>query len=174
MSPRTRPVTIEGHGLRPDLPPGWEGRVYLRETPTAHYVGHPANTRAGAVGWSGERPNPVLHLANFALPPGRGDFGTGAVELMGPTHVFVSLFEYGAEEAGTPLFAATTIPRPHAREFAAGALQRRLAGQGGWQRFFTVRGRAFCLYVVIGALHRARELAPQAAEAISALEVAAR
>jgi hypothetical protein len=30
-------------------------------------------------------------------------------------------------------------------------LQRTIAGQSGVQRFFTEAGRAFCLYVVVGA-----------------------
>ena len=33
-------------------------------------------------------------------------------------------------------------------------LQRLLEGQGGVQRFFTVAGRAFCLYVVFGSFAR--------------------
>ena len=33
-------------------------------------------------------------------------------------------------------------------------LQRLIEGQGGAQRFFTVNGRAFCLYVVFGSFAR--------------------
>ena len=97
----------------------------------------------------------MLHLANFALPPARGDFGTGAVETMGEQHVFVSLVEYDAEEADRPLFAARGFPRLTVRDFAPNQLQRRIAGQLGCQRFFTERGRAFCLYTVLGSQRHA-------------------
>ena len=52
----------------------------------------------------------VMHVASFPLPPERGSFGTGAVELMSGTDVFMTLFEYGPESAGTPLFEAEGIP----------------------------------------------------------------
>ncbi|HKC26433.1 MAG TPA: hypothetical protein VKB75_00340 [Jatrophihabitans sp.] len=130
-------ATVAAHGLRVALPPRWEARLFLRDG-------------LGA-GWDGESVNPVLHLANFALPTGRGDFGSGAVELMGSRHAFVSLLEYDATEAGQPLFAARGMPRPALDEFAPNALQRRLPGQLGCQRFFTENGRAFCLYVVLGS-----------------------
>jgi hypothetical protein len=43
-------------------------------------------------------------------------------------------------------------------DFAANALQRRLPGQLGCQRFFTERGRPFCLYVVLGSRRHANAL----------------
>jgi hypothetical protein len=149
-----RPARVEAHGLRADLPHRWEGRIYLRSEEQDSHA-----------------PNPVVHLANFALPPGRGDFGTGAVEVMGRGQVFVSLFEYGPEEAHRPLFAHLGMPRPRANEFSANALQRRLRGQGGWQRFFTEADRAFSLYVVLGALSEARERAPEISQALSGLRI---
>ena len=128
-------ATVAAHGLRVTLPERWEARLYLRDAMTAE----------------GESVSPVLHLANFPLPPGRGDFGTGAVDVMGAGHAFVALLEYDAAEAGSPLFAARGIPRPVLSDFAPNALQRPLLGQLGCQRFFTERGHAFCLYVVLGS-----------------------
>jgi hypothetical protein len=142
---------LAAHGLRAELPQRWEGRLYLRA--------------------DDELANPVLHMANFALPPSRGDFGTGAVERMAEHHVFVALFEYGAEEAGKPLFAARGFPRLTLRDFAPNQLQRRLPGQLGCQRFFTDRGRAFCLYVVLGSARHASSLIQEVHEAIARLEV---
>jgi hypothetical protein len=52
-------MKLQSHGIETDLPPGWEGRIGVRTQPTAH-------TRA--IGDVGETPNPVVHLANFALP----------------------------------------------------------------------------------------------------------
>jgi hypothetical protein len=164
--------TLAAHGLRIALPPRWEARLYLRDQPTGVASGsmsrwaHPAG-----YGWAGESTNPVLHLANFPLPPGRGDFGTGAVERMGVAHVFASLFEYDRDEAGRPLFAATGLPRPALHEFAPNALQRRLPGQLGCQKFFTENGRAFCLYVVLGSRHHAAALVGELHDVLDGLEV---
>lgn len=132
-------------GLGVDLPAGWDGRIY-RRTPAA----------------TGEVTHPVLHAANFALPEERGDFGSGAVDLMRAQHAFVALVEYDAESARTPLFARPGFPlRLTADAFAPNQLQRALPGQAGVQRFFSERGRAFCLYVVVGTyLARATVLPP--------------
>lgn len=156
-------ATVAGHGLRVTLPDRWEARLYVRDNPAA--VGD----------WlDGESANPVLHLANFALPPGRGDFGTGAVERMRDNHAFVSVLEYDAVEAHTPLFEQNGVPRPTLRDFAPNQLQRRLAGQLGSQLFFTTAGRPFCLYVVLGSRGHAAGLLAEVHTVLDTLEVAAR
>jgi hypothetical protein len=152
--PRAR---IEAHGLRITVPDRWEARLYRRDA----LSGAPP----------GESHNPVLHLGNFALPPGRGDFGSGAVEMMGPSHAFLSLLEYDREEVGRALFAATSRPRLIRRDFAPNALQRRLAGQLGCQRFFTERGRPFCLYVVLGSEARAAALVAEVNDVLDNVHV---
>ena len=156
---------IAAHGLRVELPRTWEGRLYRRVGPLRH-AGHPE-----AHGHPDASVNPVLHLANFALPPSRGDFGTGAVERMGPRHVFVALVEYDREEAGRPLFAASGVPRPRLGDFAPSALQRIIPGQLGCQRFFTESGRPMCLYVVLGSRRHAEELVAETDVVLSGLEV---
>jgi hypothetical protein len=158
-------AVLAAHGLSVTLPDRWEGRLYLRDA-VPDGSAHPA-----AYGWPEERANPVLHLANFALPPGRGDFGTGAVELMGEQHAFVSLFEYNAEEAGRPLFAARGRPRLTVRDFAGNQLQRTLPGQLGCQRFFTENSRPFCLYVVLGSKRHAVSLVQEVHEALAGVRV---
>jgi hypothetical protein len=159
---------LAAHGISIALPDRWEGRLYLRSL-MPHDDAHPA-----AYGWPGEQANPVLHLANFALPPSRGDFGTGAVELMGEQHAFVSLFEYEAEEVGRPLFAARGFPRLTVRDFGSNQLQRRLPGQLGCQRFFTERARAFCLYAVLGSERHAVALVQEVHAALAQLRVGER
>jgi hypothetical protein len=164
----TGAAVLAGHGMRVALPTRWEGRLYLRD-------GAPAEAEHFAArGRPEEIAHPVLHLANFALPPGRGDFGTGAVETMGDGHAFVALFEYGPEEAGRPLFAAQGFPRLTVADFAPNQLQRRIAGQLGCQRFFTERGRAFCLYVVLGSQRQARSLLQEVHEVLAQLRVGQR
>ncbi len=126
--------SLAAHGLAVGLPVGWEGRIQRRAA-------------TGAV----ERNRAVVHLANFALPEERDDFGGGVTPAMRSADVFVVLFEYGPESVGTPLFAAQGLPRVTADMFGSKRLQRPLPGQLGCQRFFTVNGRAFCLYVVAGS-----------------------
>lgn len=138
-------MKIEAHGIRADLPPGWEGRISRRQP------GANRGARFGETQVVGEDTGPVLHMANFALPEDRGDFGSGAVDLMGPGHLLVALIEYGADSVGTALFPVVSrVPTVTAKMFSPNALQRVQRGQAGAQRFFTLNGRAFCLYVVLG------------------------
>ncbi len=128
-------MRIAHHGISADVPPGWEARIYRRTDD------EPGATTA-----------PVLHAATFALPEERGDFGGGAVELMGPGDAFVALVGYDAAVAGTPLFARQGLPRrPRSSSFARNKLQHVIPGQGGSQFFFTAAGRGWCLYVVLGS-----------------------
>jgi hypothetical protein len=94
---------------------------------------------------------PVVHMASFPLPEQRDDFGGNVTAAMRSRDVFVTLFEYGTEAAHQPLFAKEGLPHVTAALFHANRLQRRRAGQVGFQEFFRVNGRAFCLYVVAGS-----------------------
>lgn len=114
-----------------------------------------------------------MHLANFPLPEQRGDFGSGAVDIMGSGHVFVCLFEHGAASARQPLFASTGIPRLAPAMFRADGLQRAIRGQAGAQRWFNEAGRAFCLYVVLGAQRESARLVPLANRVLAATRIRA-
>jgi hypothetical protein len=149
------PTTVSAHGLRASLPARWEARIYLRDGPAL----------------DDEAVHPVAHFGNFALPPGRGDYGSGAVEVMRPGHAFISLLEFGPREAGTPLFAAPRMPKPVLAEFAPNALQRVLPDQLGVQRFFTERGRPFGLYVVLCGRSRGPELVREVHDVLDSLVV---
>jgi hypothetical protein len=171
---------LAGYGLAVELPAGWEGRIYRRatSTPAAPAAGNalaadPAGQSAAEsiVRWHDERTHPVLHLANFALPAGRGDFGTGAVERMSADHVFIALLQFGPDCLGTALYAPQGFPRLAARDFNPNGLQRKVAGQAGFQHFFTAAGRPLCLYVVLGAHRRAGALCPQINEVLGRIEV---
>ena len=128
---------LAAHGVGLEVPSGWEGRIVRRPSVD-----------------SAERARAVVHVASFPMPEERGDFGVGVTELMRSGDVFVTLFEYGPESIGTPLFAATGIPRLNVAMFGPRRLQRTLPGQIGCQLFFTADRRPFCLYVVVaGRLH---------------------
>ncbi len=151
-------------GVSVGLPTGWEGEIFNRAPELGgRSLGGPAADT--------EIARNVIHLANFALPAERGDFGSGAVELMSTGAVLVILFEHGPESVDTPLFARSGVPQLTADEFHPQQMQRTLSGQSGRQVFFNVAGRAFCLYVVLGA-HRQREvLVPLVNEVLRSLEI---
>jgi hypothetical protein len=125
-------AALNGHGLRLSLPPGWDGHVYRRPV-LAPDVG-----RA------------IVHAGNFPLPPERGDFGSGAVEVMGARHTLLVLFEQNPASAGSALYNTPYSPlRPG--DFSPNGLQKMIDGQAGAQRFFRVGRRAFTLYAVAGS-----------------------
>jgi len=155
---------LNGGGVSVALPGGWEGEVFNR-TPEID-----GRSLGGPTG-DAEIARNVVHLANFALPAERGDFGSGAVELMSSGALMVILFEHGPESVDMPLFARSGVPQLSPEEFHPQQMQRTLAGQSGRQIFFNTNGRAFCLYVVLGS-HRQREvLVPLVNNVLASLEI---
>jgi hypothetical protein len=162
--------TIDAHGIAVSPPAGWDGQIFRHDPEPIVPPAAPGARAQGLV----EATPPVAHVANFALPPERGDFGGGAVELMASGAVFISLLEHPAEEAATALFAPHEgVPWPVSPDdFSPATLQRGLTGQSGLQRFFVVGGRPFCLYVVLGS-HRLRSvLVPQVNEVLASIAIA--
>jgi len=160
--------TIDAHGISAVPPKGWDGEIYRREP---ELPGPQADTleRSYLVA---DVPMPIMHLANFALPRERGDYGGGAVESMGAGGVFISLLEHTAAEAQTALFAGNGVPWPlTGGSFGPNRLQRMIANHAGHQSFFSVGGRAFCLYVVIGSYRLREMLADVANEPLANLQI---
>ena len=125
-------------GLEIELPDGWDGRIYRRDAGEAS-VGRRA-----------------LHAANFALPTNLGDYATRAAEAMTSGDVLVVLLEFDPDSAGQGLFANEGLPRGiSGGDFSPTAMPRTLPGRTAAQWFFSLAGRAFCLYVVLGS-HRER------------------
>jgi hypothetical protein len=83
------------------------------------------------------------------MPADRGDFGSGAVELMRRGDIFVAIVEYDPEAAATPLFSHDGPPTVVVGDFDAAQMQRTRSGLVGCQRFFRVAGHAFCAYMVV-------------------------
>lgn len=159
-------MKLQAHGIETQLPAGWEGRITLRSPITAD---------ARGIGDAGEFPNPVVHLGNFALPEQRGDFGSGAVDVMTEEHVLLVLFEYGPESVGKALFRHKGLPtKLTPAMFSGSALQRTRAGQAGCQLWFTEANRAFCLYAVLGRHSAASRVLPGANQTLAATRIAAR
>lgn len=162
-------MVVAAEGLTLRLPDRWEAVIERGRLPDAEAV----VARRLATGRAPTVP-PVAHLANFALPSDRGDFGSGAVESMGEGHALVALVEFGPTELGSPLFADPLPRRLAPADFHPRALQRTIAGQCGTQHFGHLGGRPFSLYVVLG---RDRAIAPLVGavnEAVAGIEVAHR
>lgn len=147
-------TVLAAEGINVKLPTGWEG-----------VIGRHTELEDGSVR------NVVAHFASFPLPARRGDFGGGAVELMNASDAFVVLFEYGREAAGTALFAADRIPEIASGHFDRTAIQRPMPLQSGVQRFFTVAGRAFCLYVVVGSHVDRADVLPAINKLMASLQI---
>ncbi len=157
-------MRIAAHGLSIDPPRGWDARISRRgPDPGIEAQGHAVPQPTV---------HPVLHAANFALPEDRGDFGSGAVELMASAHALVALLEFHPDAARTPLFSDPGMPRRLSPDaFSPQQLQRTLHGQAGAQRFFSEAGRAFCLYVVLGGFANRIALLPQVNSALERMEI---
>ncbi|HEY0933198.1 MAG TPA: hypothetical protein VGD91_05570 [Trebonia sp.] len=146
---------MRAYGLALIPPPGWDVRITRRPN-----------------GPHGDRARPVLHASTRPLPEDRGDYGGGAVELLGANDVFVSLVEFGAESVGTALFARQGLPRPlPVGSFSPTRLERTLPNQSGLQIFFSDNQRAFCLYVVLGNHSRRAQLVPRADQLADSLAI---
>jgi hypothetical protein len=147
-------ATLAAHGIVVPLPSGFEGRIFVRE-------------RMGD-----EVTYPVTQLATFPLPSNVGDFGGGAVNLMGSRDIFATLFEYGPESLGKRLFARPGMPRVlTADDFRPYVLRRGLSGQSGTQWFFTESDRPFTLYVVLGSHALRHLLVPRVNSLIGSLAI---
>ena len=174
---------LSQYGISADVRTGWEGRIYNRgdepgappSPPNALSASGSGSTGVGDAGTGGPvstgRTNPILHLANFALPMTIGDYGGAAVENMTNEHLFIAFVEFSPESAGTELFKATGMPKLRADDFDPNCLQHALPEQGGAQKFFTIDGRPFCLYVVLGSHRRRVRTVPVVNDAVSGISI---
>jgi hypothetical protein len=151
-------MTTSRYGLSVEgADPGWETRVYRRDVHDPAEVTHP-----------------VLHACTRALPAERGDFGSGVIDQLGSDDVFVSLIEFGSEVADQGLFARQGRPALAPSQFATNRLARSYPGVSAAQHFFSEGGRAFCLFVVLGAHSRRMALVPRAEQMVRSLRVTSR
>lgn len=149
------PKRLSRHGLSAAVPGGWECRIgNLPES------------------GDGERTFSYLHASTVPLTGSRADYGGGVVERLGPNDVFVALLEFGPGEAGSALFnQVDEMPVLERSMFHRNQLQRRIRGQAGVQHFFTLNGRPFCLYVVLGSIVNSAMLVEKANDLVQGLSV---
>jgi hypothetical protein len=135
-------MKLEAHGIHVELPRGWSGRIFSRDSGLA-----------------------TLHAGDFRLTLDDGQFGDASTGEMPAVASFIALTEYRAGSGLAPghgLFAPRRIPRPlDPTRFAGTRLAHPRHGQTGMQHFFTSSGRPMCLYVVLagGRPVRRRQLA---------------
>jgi len=141
-------------GLEIELPDGWDGRIYRREVDVG------AITRR------------ALHAANFALPPNLGDYAVGAIERMRLGDVLVVLLEFDPQSAGRGLFRNEGMPVGlGANDFSPTAMPRAMPGRTAAQWFFSLAGRAFCLYVVLGSHGERAAMLPLVNQVVESLKI---
>jgi hypothetical protein len=154
--------TISDGGIGVDLPTGWDAQIVPAGRSRARSVAAAGVTDAAGA---------VLHAANFSLPPNRGDFGSGAVEVMGGSDVLVCLLEGDPADAASALYRHQGVPALALGDFSPQTMQRAVPGMAGAQHFFTVGGRAFCLYVVVGTYRTRGPLVRAAAEVVRSIRI---
>ena len=123
-------VRLAGHGVAVEVHPGWEARVW-RPVVAAPAV-----------------PGAVVRLANFPLPVTKNTYAAEVADDLRPGDVLVSLVELDPSLADRGLYAAQGVPSVRVDDLDARALQAAGPGRCGVQRFFSLHGRAFSLYVM--------------------------
>jgi len=123
-------VRLAGHGVAVEVHRGWEAHVWRPD------VAPPAV------------PGAVVRLANFALPATKNTYAAEAADDLRPGHVLVSLVELDPALADRGLYAAQGAPTAGIDDLDPRALQAAGPGRLGAQRFFSLHGRAFSLYVM--------------------------
>jgi len=121
---------VQAHGLAMSVDRGWEARIWMPAEPP------PAEN------------HPVVRLANFALPETADTYAEDVVDALRPGEIVASLVEFSPRLADRGLYASQGMPRFGIDDLDPRALQRHLPGRFGLQRFFSMRGRAFSLYVI--------------------------
>jgi hypothetical protein len=167
-----------GHGISVEVPVGWSAALIRRPAPPDLSSG-PDRREALAPEQAAPRPRdlltertlPVVHVSSRPLPAGVGDFGSGAVEQLGPEDVFVALVEYGSDLADAGLFAQQGVPRLAPSQFGPNRLPREIVGRSASQHFFSEGGRAFCLFTVLGSHSRRMGTVPRAAAVAASLQI---
>jgi hypothetical protein len=166
---------VSSSGITVEVPAGWEAQIDAAAGEWGGEAALGAGAPQAAVATAlddGSIRRTVVHLANYPLPPGRGDYGGGAVEVMRTGDVFMALFEHDPIGAGAALFAAEGVPQGlRVADFDPAVLQRDVSGGSGLQRFFHVGGRAFCLYVVVGSHVDRRDAIPTINAVLASLEI---
>jgi hypothetical protein len=145
---------LTGHGISIRLPRGWEGEIFVPDLPP------PAVNL------------PVLHATDQPLSMHRSTFAPELAARAGSTGTLIALVEFDPDLANRGLYAPQGLSLPIRREdLHPKALQVPDPFQEGRQWFWSIRDRAFCLYVVLGVGLGAHERLALVNEALGTLRI---
>ena len=149
--PQQRPLTVIAVRALVDGPArhlrrGAGGVVDGHGAPSRSGSRRPDRPRLGARGSTAATPRDrspsapcrCVHVCTRPMPAERGDFGSGAVEVLGPEDVFVALVEYGSDlaDAGPVRAAGRAAPRAVAVRHRTGC-RATIVGRSASQHFFS-------------------------------------
>ena len=97
---------LAAHGLTVQTPAGWEGRIFRR---LQHGQVASASTDQGPAAPAGEETFPILHVATIPLPNNVGDYGSEAVDQLGPGDALVVVKEFAPRLATEAVFSTPGI-----------------------------------------------------------------
>lgn len=157
-------TALSSYGLTVKLVPGWDIRIIRRAEADITMPSPEGDVPVGGF------VQPMIHASTMTMPPLVGDYGSHVVPLLGLTDVFLAIVEFGPESAGAAMFG-DGFPTLRPREFDTASLQRALPDRSGTQRFFTVGGRSFGLFCVVGSHLRRTALVARANELLKGIEV---
>jgi hypothetical protein len=123
-------VRLEGHGLALEVARGWEARLWTPRVPA------PAVNR------------PVVHLTNAPMQRTDDTYAVDRAASLRRGGVMAVLAEMDPAGAGRGLYADDGPPSVATADLDTRALQEAAPGRSGAQRFFSIAGRAFVLYVM--------------------------
>ena len=123
----------------------------------------PGGVSRGSVSLSGVTTTSVM--AGEAVGVGAG---------VGAGDVLVVLLEFDPDSAGQGLFRNEGLPAGlAATDFSPTAMPRAMPGRTAAQWFFSLDGRAFCLYVVLGSMAARAQVVPRVNAVLPAIRIMA-
>ncbi len=142
----TTAQTVSSQGISLAIPAGWDSIIFQRPAPPEAPPGSATH--------------PAVHASTIALPLNpQSDFGTDIYPLLGQSDIFLALLEYEYSPDAALFTQHTGIPwLLTASDISPAKLPRLVPGMAGAQGFFSVAGRAFCLFVVLGSFQNAGPL----------------
>lgn len=162
---------VVAYGLGVNPPSGWEGRIY-RRAELGQAQATTENAPPGQPAPPGAVTLPVVQIATIPVPADAADYGSDVVEDLGANDALVIVKEFDSASASQPLFASVGLPTTLTPEqFSPGTLQRTLTGQAGYQSFFHVGSRAFCLYVVLGSYDARLQMVPRVNDVLATIRI---
>lgn len=138
-------MSLQGFGVSITPPTGWSARIF-------NHAGDPDSDN-----------RPTVHLASFRLPEDNADFGSGVIDAMSAADTFLALAEYTPDcylpgpgavrlDPSAGAFASVGVPVLRAADFSPHVVHGNTSPPNATaaQATFSVGGRPFTVYTVVG------------------------